>query len=241
MAGRAGYFNFFFSFGINFLIDKFLYFLRIDLLTSPTEDIEKILAAFARVTVSGKSDFASAIQVAYLALKHRKNKNGVQRIVVFVGSPLTEEVKQLEKIGKDLRKNQVAVDVISIGELEDNQERLKKFIEAVNKDDNSHLITVPPGVAPCDAILSSPLMSAFGGADGVGIGGGGGGVSNFDDYGGIDPSLDPELAMVMRASAEEARVAEETRARAAAEANGGAVTGGSEIARYSSCPRLWPV
>ena len=40
---------------------------------------------------------------------------------------------------------------------------------------------------------------------------GGGSAGNFDDYGGIDPSTDPELAMALRASAEEARANEEAR------------------------------
>lgn len=42
-------------------------------------------------------------------------------------------------------------------------------------------------------------------------GGGGGGGSAFDEYGGIDPSMDPELAMAIRASTEEARAQEEAR------------------------------
>jgi 26S proteasome regulatory subunit N10 len=38
---------------------------------------------------------------------------------------------------------------------------------------------------------------------------GGGGA--FDEYGGIDPSMDPELAMAIRVSTEEARAREEAR------------------------------
>jgi hypothetical protein len=43
---------------------------------------------------------------------------------------------------------------------------------------------------------------------GAGAGASGGG---FDEYGGIDPSMDPELAMAIRASTEEARAQEEAR------------------------------
>ena len=81
---------------------------------------------------------------------------------------------------------------------------------------HSHLIAVPPGVLPCDAILSSPIMHMSGGGMGAamgGGGGGGGGGSAFDEYGGIDPSMDPELAMAIRASTEEARAQEEARVR----------------------------
>ena len=46
-------------------------------------------------------------------------------------------------------------------------------------------------------------------AGGFGATGGVGG--EFDEYGGIDPSLDPELAMAIRVSTEEARAREEAR------------------------------
>ena len=48
----------------------------------------------------------------------------------------------------------------------------------------------------------------MGGAGGVGGAAAGSGVPQaiqFADYGGVDPSLDPELAMALRISLEEAR------------------------------------
>jgi 26S proteasome regulatory subunit N10 len=42
--------------------------------------------------LGGRSSVITAVQVASLALKHRKNKNGGQRIIVFIGSPVVEEV-----------------------------------------------------------------------------------------------------------------------------------------------------
>jgi 26S proteasome regulatory subunit N10 len=108
----------------------------VDLLVSPTEDAGKILACFTRVATGGKTDFSSSVQIAQLALKHRKNKNGSQRIIVFVGSPLQEEIPALQKIGKQLKKNNVAVDVISFGELDDNSEKLNEFINSTNSNDN---------------------------------------------------------------------------------------------------------
>ena len=49
----------------------------------------------------------------------------------------------------------------------------------------------------------------MGSGSGASMGMGGGGA--FDDYGGVDPSMDPELAMAIRASTEEARAQEEAR------------------------------
>lgn len=217
----------------------------VDLLVSPTEESGKILAAFAGIPIGGKSNLTTAVQIAQLALKHRKNKNGGQRIIAFVGGPIAETVEKLQKIGKQLKKNNVAIDLISIGETEENSEKLLEFVNAANSNDNSHLITVPVGVSPGNALMSSPLMHAAGmamGADAAAGGAGGGGGGNFDMYGGIDPELDPELAMAIRISAEEARAHEEAGAKAAQEQDAtgdaaaapGATTSGAASSSSSS-------
>ena len=191
---------------------------RVDMLVSPTENISKLMASFAGIEPGGLLQFGTSIQIAQLALKHRKNKNGGQRIIIFVGSPIQEDTKTLEKIAKLLKKNSIAVDVVVIGEHDDIQEKLTDFVRAANSNDNSHLVVVPPGVLPSDALISSPIFQQGSGDDGglaaamaasVGGGstggGGGGGGDPFAEYGGIDPSMDPELAMAIRISAEEAR------------------------------------
>ena len=72
-------------------------------------------------------------------LKHRQNKNQRQRIIVFVGSPIEEDEKTLVKLGKKLKKNNVAVDVVNFGEEQENEPKLKAFIEAVNSSDNRYI------------------------------------------------------------------------------------------------------
>lgn len=67
---------------------------------------------------------------------------------------------------------------------------------------------MPAGVLPADALQTS--RSIEGGAENTG-GAGGGFEGGFDEYGGIDPSMDPELAMAIRVSTEEARAREEAR------------------------------
>lgn len=66
-----------------------------------------LLNAVHRVAIGGSMKLSNAIQVALLALKHRRNKAGSQRVVVFIGSPITEDEKTLTKIGKLLKKNNV--------------------------------------------------------------------------------------------------------------------------------------
>jgi hypothetical protein len=64
----------------------------------------------------------------------------------------------LVKIAKKLKKNNVAVDIISFGHEADNEEKLTAFHGAVNSNDNSHLVTVPPGPVLSDVLIGSPIF-----------------------------------------------------------------------------------
>jgi 26S proteasome regulatory subunit N10 len=218
-----------------------------DLLVSPTEDVGKILNALHGLPFSSfQADVSASVQVASLALKHRRNKNGCQRIVLFVGSPLDGiEIRALAKVGRQLKKNNVAIDVVAMGELLSNEEKLRELVDAANgrSEDGGertcHLVTIPAGVLPSDVLASSPIVhggsggSAFaasaaagaaagGGGDFGGSGGGGGGGGGFGDYGGVDPNMDPELAMALRVSMEEERTRQERVAAATTEQEAGA-------------------
>lgn len=92
--------------------------------------------------IGGAADVPTAISVAQLALKHRQNKNLRQRIIVFVGSPLTDQgadEKNMVRLAKKLKKNSVAVDIIAFGEAVDEAHAavLKAFVDAVSQSDNS--------------------------------------------------------------------------------------------------------
>jgi hypothetical protein len=57
------------------------------------------------------------IKVGFMCLKNRANKNQSPRIIAIVGSPLKiKNPDEMFKLGKALRKHNVAVDVISFGE-----------------------------------------------------------------------------------------------------------------------------
>lgn len=133
---------------------------------------------------------------------------------------------KLVKIAKKMKKNNVAVDIVSFGSEEQNTEKLEAFHEAVNSGDNSHLVTVPPGMILSDSLFGSPIFQGEGaggyggGADGEAAGAGSGGGGGFEF--GIDPSLDPELALALRVSMEEER-ARQTAANAASGETGEAV------------------
>lgn len=196
-------------------------------LVTPTPDLGKVLNCMTEIDVEGDSNFTAAVQIAQLALKHRQNKNQRQRIVIFVASPIKEDKETLVKIAKKLKKNSVAVDIVSFGCEAENEEKLAAFHEAVNSNNNSHLVTVPPGPVLSDVLIGSPIFqgegSGFGfGTGAAGVGGGGGGGAAFEF--GVDPSIDPELALALRVSLEEERA----RQNAMAAASGATPAAGGE-------------
>lgn len=206
-----------------------------ELLVSPTDDVGKVLTALHGVPLrpgvggcAGGADVVVSLQVANLALKHRRNKNGAQRVVIFVGSPLDHvDARALAKAGRALKKNNLAVDVVALGESEANSAKLRGLVDAANGgggeggERTCHLVEIPAGALPSDVLVSSPVVSGGGGGGGVGDGGtetdaagagagaGGGGGGGFADYGGVDPNMDPELAMALRVSMEEERARQE--------------------------------
>ncbi|KAK6335987.1 hypothetical protein TWF730_003360 [Orbilia blumenaviensis] len=177
-----------------------------EVLATLTADFGKILSGLHSTKISGSCHLATGIQVAGLALKHRQNKSQRQRIIAFVGSPIAEDEKSLVRLAKKMKKNQIAIDFINFGEEAENTTKLEAFIANVNASDNSHLATIPPGPhLLSDQLVTTPIL---GDDSGMGIGGSGdsgaggsGGAGGFDF--GVDPHLDPELALALRMSLEE--------------------------------------
>ncbi|KAK1325489.1 26S proteasome non-ATPase regulatory subunit 4 [Acorus calamus] len=200
-------------------------------LVTPTSDLGKILACMHGLEIGGEMNMISGIQVAQLALKHRQNKKQQQRIIVFAGSPITYDKKQLEAIGRKLKKNNVALDIVDFGEEEDAKpEKLEALIAAVNNNDSSHIVHVPPGPnVLSDVLISTPIFtgdgeggSGFAAAAAAAAAAGGG----FDF--GVDPNIDPELALALRVSMEEERARQEAAAKRSAEETANKDKGGEQ-------------
>merc|ERR1719491_1774596 len=182
-----------------------------------------------------------ALQTAQLALKHRKNKKQDQRIILFVGSPIADaqNEKQLVKAAKRLKKNNVSVDIVNFGESECNTALLTKFMSHVAANDNSNLVTVEAGKLLSDVLVSTPIFGQGGAA--INEFGALGGAQDADlqaairasqgdagdaaqggaaPFGGVDPNMDPELAMALRMSMEEERQRQEAQAKKAGDGSG---------------------
>ncbi|PGH14662.1 hypothetical protein AJ80_05843 [Polytolypa hystricis UAMH7299] len=185
-----------------------------EVLVTLTADIGKILEGLHRTKIRGTSHLASSIQVAGLALKHRREKAQRQRIVVFTCSPIVEDEKTLVKLAKRMKKYNVSIDFIAFGDLDsETTKKLEAFHEAVNGADGSHLAIIPPGPnLLSDSLVGTPIVGGEA-AGGAGQGGEEGGETGFDF--GVDPAADPELAFALRLSLEDekARLEKEKKER----------------------------
>lgn len=200
-------------------------------LNTPTPHFGALLAGLHGTKIKGHIRLGTAISVAMLALKHRANKSQRQRIVVLMCSEIDQKFgdkndteKELIKLAKKCKKNNVSVDFVAFGDAIESNTRsiLEKFVEAVGGDsgEGNFLAVIPPGPGLLsDSIITTPIVNVGGdmgqgasGMDGVEAGGASsGGGFEF----GVDPSADPELAMALRMSMEEEqnRLDRERRAR----------------------------
>lgn len=113
-------------------------------------------------------------------------------------------VEECLALHRTSRKNNVAIDVVSFGAVDENDKLIEVLLygdgpipEAFNPDeDNNHLVRIVQGQGSVvEGIAQSPVVrgdDAAGGAmDGAGF--------EF----GVDPEMDPELAMALKLSMEE--------------------------------------
>ena len=118
---------------------------------------------------------------------------------------MPEEDQALVKLAKKMKKLSISIDFVIFGEIDDEvTKKLTAFNEAVKGGEGSHVAIIPPGPGLLsDQLLASPILNGDEAAMPGAMGGGGdtGDASGFEF--GIDPSLDPELALALRMSMEE--------------------------------------
>mmetsp|Transcript_3269 Transcript_3269/g.14807 ORF Transcript_3269/g.14807 Transcript_3269/m.14807 type:complete len:305 (-) Transcript_3269:603-1517(-) len=206
-------------------------------IVTPTDDLGQVLNAVHGISTGGSINLSTGVQVAHLALKHRQNKHQRMRIVLFVGSPVTASKDELTTVGKKLRKCNVAVDVISFGDIEKNSEKLEAFVAAVNKNSNSNMVTVPPGAIIADVMLSTRVFmdddNAANGSSGFAAAAAAASSQAAargyaGDDAGFDGADDPALMLALRVSLEEERARQEAQMKDADDA----INGNSALAQF---------
>ncbi|KAJ4359316.1 proteasome regulatory particle base subunit rpn10 [Ascochyta clinopodiicola] len=196
-----------------------------EILTTLTTDIGKVLDGLHRTKIKGSSHFVTGINVAALALKHRQNKSQKQRIIIFNCSPVEEDEKNLVKLAKKMKKTNISIDIVAFGELSDETlKKLRAFNENSQSAEGSHLEAVQPsGNLLSDALVTTPILGGDGSSGGAGAassGGDAGGSGGNDFEFGVDPSVDPELALALRMSFEEEKARQEKDKKAQETAEG---------------------
>lgn len=120
--------------------------------------------------------------------------------------------QECEVLGKRLKRDNVAIDIINYSQPE-NIPKLEALVNMCNSGGNSHFCNVDPNAGMISEVLfGSPILNQFG--DDPMAGGNEGapvqpaGPGRFAEYGGVDPSLDPELAQALKLSLEEQKANE---------------------------------
>jgi 26S proteasome regulatory subunit N10 len=113
-----------------------------------------------------------------------------------------------------MKKNNISIDIIAFGDTSSETiGKLEAFIENVDSSAHeSHLATIPPSSnLLSDSIITTPILSGDGQASGMAPPGestsGAGNTGDFEF--GVDPSMDPELALALRMSLEEEKARQE--------------------------------
>jgi len=133
----------------------------------------------------------------------------------------------LVKLAKKMKKTGISIDIIAFGELSDDTTRkLQAFSDNVQSAEGSYLATVPPSAnLLSDSLITTPILGGDGALHTSGGGGpteggaeGGGGGNDFEF--GVDPSVDPELALALRMSFEEEKARQEKEKKTTGAADG---------------------
>jgi 26S proteasome regulatory subunit N10 len=125
-------------------------------------------------------------------------------------------------LAKKMRKYKVSIDFVAFGELDnDVTKKLEAFNENVKSGEGSHLAIIPPGPGLLsDQLVTSPILNGDGSSGAGGVGGEAGGQESNNFEFGIDPSVDPELALALRMSMEEEKARRDKADKEKAEAEG---------------------
>lgn len=132
---------------------------RVETPVTLTQDLAKILKSFREIKISGESDFITSINISMLLLKHRQNKNQKQRILLFVASPVRNTVDEMVLLGKKLKKNNVAIDIISFGNVDQNRDCLNQLYSNTNNSNNSSYLEVGLEQYVVDCLFTSPILN----------------------------------------------------------------------------------
>ena len=132
--------------------------------------------------------------------------------ILFVGSPVKNTVKEVQIVGRFLRKNNVAMDIISFGHVDENREKLNELLNCVKNENNSSIIEVPVGGFIMDSLITSSVLGGGGQGnefDMIGIDNNNNNNQNINQQGIGMSDFEREMNLAMQLSLEEMKKQEE--------------------------------
>eukprot|EP00361_Fabrea_salina_P007744 CAMPEP_0202439520 /NCGR_PEP_ID=MMETSP1345-20130828/36207_1 /ASSEMBLY_ACC=CAM_ASM_000843 /TAXON_ID=342563 /ORGANISM="Fabrea Fabrea salina" /LENGTH=538 /DNA_ID=CAMNT_0049054055 /DNA_START=831 /DNA_END=2447 /DNA_ORIENTATION=- len=127
-----------------------------------TSSITQAFSILRYVSVlEGKIDLEYGLETAKAILKKKPQKEHLQRIIAFVCSPVGTRSGKLLKLGKTLRKNKIALDLVCFGN-GDDVDKLQQLVEQTNFQENSHLVLVSRDERMLsDSLLNTPVIHGY--------------------------------------------------------------------------------
>ena len=185
---------------------------RVEVNCTLTNDESTLSHSMDKIRLNGECDFTTSLRIAMLCLKHRSNTSQRERIILFVGSPVKNTVKEVQIVGRFLRKNNVAMDIISFGHVDENREKLNELLNCVKNENNSSIIEVPVGGFIMDSLITSSVLGGGGQGnefDMIGIDNNNNNNQNINQQGIGMSDFEREMNLAMQLSLEEMKKQEE--------------------------------
>jgi len=89
------------------------------------------------------------------------NANLKQRIVCFVASPISESIEELKLICKKLKKNDIALDLVALGDLSEKQKEILQVMHDTAKSERQcELVYVEPEINLSDKLFTTSILGA---------------------------------------------------------------------------------
>ncbi|KAJ6243753.1 26s proteasome non-atpase regulatory subunit 4 [Anaeramoeba flamelloides] len=131
-------------------------------LIQPSNEIESIFQKVSDLNASeDKGDYLSVINFAADTLINLQNKQTERRIILFIAGEITNSKEEISNVGLLLKEKSIKVDLICLEDNEQNQEKLQNFLNTLNTDNKSHLLTISPKteVKVKDQLIQSKIFT----------------------------------------------------------------------------------
>eukprot|EP00792_Barthelona_sp_PAP020_P001405 TRINITY_DN12226_c0_g1_i1.p1 TRINITY_DN12226_c0_g1~~TRINITY_DN12226_c0_g1_i1.p1 ORF type:complete len:434 (+),score=152.25 TRINITY_DN12226_c0_g1_i1:42-1343(+) len=117
-----------------------------------SNNLTYLFAALKTVVFDNDYSFTNALRKSILVLRNRPDETQKKRIIIFVGSPMYEEVEKYEELAVEMKEENIAVDIILFSHFDQNLPICEKIMDITKPEDteieSSFIILREPRKAP---------------------------------------------------------------------------------------------